>query len=154
MTNDCKRQVLPSSWFALVASCLAAVGGCNPSPPAWAGPTPDAANAGHHVSVADAGAPASSSPPQIMKASRRPPKLPYNSRRVCSQDSDCAIVPPRPCMCDDCGTSWHEVMNKRELRKLQSVWARRQCVATICPKCESHLLGTKAICRAGQCTIE
>jgi hypothetical protein len=87
-------------------------------------------------------------------ASRTPPKLPYSPRLSCETDRDCAIVYSRPCLCPNCGTSWREVLNRHALGKLKASWAKKRCRLPECPKCESHLLGTKAICRAGQCTVE
>jgi hypothetical protein len=88
------------------------------------------------------------------QASRTPPKLPHSPRLARSKDSDCALVPNRPCMCPVCGTAWHEVLNTRELDKLEAMWAKRRCVRQPCPSCDIQLLGTKAVCHAGQCAVE
>jgi hypothetical protein len=137
----------------VTAGCTVLV---NWSPPATARPEskPGAASSSPRASVPDAGAPAIVNGASGPKASPHPPKLPRSPRRACSKDSDCAIVPPRPCMCQECGVSWREVLNKRALNKLQASWATERCVQQECPTCESRLLGTKAICHAGQCAVK
>lgn len=140
---------------ALVTICCGMLASCDPSPAAWAEAKTGAASSSFRPAVADAAQPATvDSNPTPKKAARTPPKLPYSPRRACGEDSDCAIVPARPCMCRECGTSWHEVLNKSALRKLQASWAKKRCRLPECPKCESHLLGTKAVCHVGQCAVE
>ena len=135
MTMRCLGQVHGVSlWVLFVTACCGTLTSCNPARIA-------------HAEAAQGTAAAKKDP-------QTPPKLPYSQRLTCSTDGDCAIVPSRPCMCQVCGASWHEVLNKSSLRKLQASWAKKRCVSHACPKCESHLLGTKAVCHAGQCAIE
>ena len=147
--NVIRAEEFRGTFALLLLRSLVLLASCAPSGTAWA----ESAHKTATPSVTDAGAPTASKPPEH-KASRRPPKLPHSPRLACSKDSDCAIVYSLPCRCEECGTSWHEVLNKRALHKLQASWARKRCAGPACPKCERHLLGTKAICRAGQCTIE
>jgi hypothetical protein len=145
----CRSSLHVLRYALLAAACWPA--GCNPSPAAWAEPARAAANAAR----VDAGTPAAADrSPEPKQALPTPPRLPHSARLACGKDSDCAIVPPRPCMCPVCGTAWHEVLSKRELGKLEASWAKKRCVQKPCPTCESRLLGTRAVCRAGQCTVQ
>jgi len=136
----------------LIAGCCGMLASCSPSSPAWA--AQGAANAPAPATAPDAGTPAATEASETKTASRTPPRLPRSPRLACSKDSDCTIVPNRPCTCPVCGTAWHEVLNKHELNKLEAMWAKERCVRRQCPTCESHLLGSKAVCHAGQCAVE
>jgi|GEM_PF-3804407 len=136
----------------LLAACGGALAACSGN--TWPQSAQAAASSRIPSSGVDAGAPASDAPQRQKKAKPRPPRLPYDSRLVCKEDRDCVFVGPRPCMCDECGTSWREVLNRRAVKKLRASWAVERCDVQSCPKCESRLLGTKPICRAGQCTVE
>jgi hypothetical protein len=138
----------------LLAACSGAMASCNSSATTWPQSAQAASSSPSSSLGVDAGAPAPVTTPDQKKSSRRPPKLPHDSRLVCKEDRDCVFVGRRPCMCTECGTSWREVLNRQAVKKLRASWARKRCVAQPCPKCESHLLGTKPICRAGQCTVE
>jgi hypothetical protein len=156
MRIRCVEQSHRGLFYALlVAACCGAFAGCDAPRTAWAEPTPGTASSSSRSAVLDAAAPARvNNPTELKKVSRTPPKLPYSRRLVCNKDSDCAIVPPRPCMCPVCGTAWHEVLSKRELKKLEAMWAKERCVRHVCPNCEGRLLGTKAVCRSRQCAVE
>jgi hypothetical protein len=124
----------------VVAALALAAAGCVDAP-AWGDQRRDA---GATVRPADAGSanPLNASPP--------PPVLPRSPERACKKDSDCAFV-ERPCSCAPCGEYWREVMNRRELGKLQAHWNREGCRRVMCPMCVGTPLGKKAVCVAGQC---
>jgi len=71
---------------------------------------------------------------------------------VCSNDSDCAIVPPRPCMCRDCGASWHEVLNRHALHKLQALWAKppTRHEGRLSLRAVRHRVSAKDVCATGK----
>jgi hypothetical protein len=141
--------------LALIASVsLGVLADCSPQGTAWGGPARGSAKAPANAPALDAGATAPGKNPEAKAASPAPPKLPRDSRRACHKDADCVLVPQRPCMCPECGTAWREVLNRSEVDKMQAIWAKRRCVQRPCPRCESRLLGTKAVCRTGQCVVE
>jgi hypothetical protein len=77
----------------------------------------------------------------------------HASRLDCRKDSDCAFW-TQPCSCPPCGKVWRQVVNRKELARLQSEWARRRCAHPVCESCEGAYLGTKPVCQAGQCAAE
>ena len=126
------------SWALIPALLLSTIlGGACSVNPANAGPK-------RRALVVDA---AVAAPETFVK---EPPKPPHQARLDCSKDSDCAFV-SRPCTCPPCGDVWKEVLNRKELAKLESLWARRRCDRSICPTCVGRYLGTKAVCEKGQC---
>ena len=128
------------SWTVLLPLLLAAVlgGACTV--------TPVNASPKHKAPASDAAA----STPAGDSSVKSPPKPVHQARLDCSKDGDCAFV-SRPCTCSPCGEVWKEVLNRKELAKLESMWARQRCDRLICPTCVGSYLGTKAVCEKGQC---
>jgi hypothetical protein len=89
-----------------------------------------------------------------VKLQRVHPRLLIKTKREerldCSKDNDCAFW-SRPCSCPPCGEVWREVVNRKELARLNFQWARARCMQPVCEKCEGRYLGEKPICFAGQC---
>jgi hypothetical protein len=143
LPQPCLARALSPAF--LLAAALAA--GCTIAPAA-AGPEPRSARARQTI---DGGS--SMEQAKTRAAPRSAPKLPPSPRRACRQDRDCAFW-TRPCSCPPCGKVWREVVNRKELARLQSAWARRRCARPVCDPCEGEYLGTKPICVAGQCTTK
>jgi hypothetical protein len=72
----------------------------------------------------------------------------------CKRDEDCVVMPPRPCSCPPCGDVWREAMNREAFAAWEERWATRRCKRPVCTECEGRYLGTKAVCRAGRCTVD
>jgi hypothetical protein len=139
------RRFEPAALLPLLLPLLF-VAGCT-VPTASADPEPRTA-----VAVIDAG-----TLPTVVRLKKVHPrlqlKLPHEKRLECRRDSDCAFW-TRPCSCPPCGEVWREVVNREELARLKSAWARRRCVQPKCEPCQGRYLGTKPICDSRQCAAK
>ncbi len=85
------------------------------------------------------------------KIVRETPSVVRSPRRMCKKNSDCVLLPTRPCSCPPCGDQPREAMNRKAAKKLQSAWAKRRCIQPVCKPCEGRYVGEKAICEQRQC---
>lgn len=81
------------------------------------------------------------------------PVFPPSPRRACVADAECALAPPVPCTCPGCGPVWRTPVRKDVARRMEANFARVTCGGLGCPACAWHEVGTKAVCRAGQCVV-
>ena len=82
------------------------------------------------------------------------PTRPWSEDRACKRDKDCVLRPRSPCTCSPCAPTWHRAINRASLKKLRSRWARMRCRHPVCPACVARWLGTRAVCRKGQCVVK
>jgi hypothetical protein len=82
------------------------------------------------------------------------PTKPWSKDRSCKRDHDCVLRPRSPCTCSPCTPTWHSAINRARLKALRSRWARMRCRHPVCPACVARWLGTKAVCRKGQCVVQ
>jgi hypothetical protein len=82
-----------------------------------------------------------------------PRLLPPNSRRACTRNTDCALVPTTPCSCPGCGEYWREAARKDVVARMKANYARATCGGVGCPACAGRELGTIAVCVEKQCTV-
>ncbi len=85
-----------------------------------------------------------------------PPSLPPHRDRACASDAECALYEGSPCSCPICSSRFREPISKRALETLRREWARRKCQTPACAECrvDGEWLGTRALCRRGQCVVE
>ena len=124
---------------------------------------PIPANAPSTVTVMDASSPAIMDAAHVAEqdaavaAEPKPmgetPSLTRSPRRICRKNSDCVLLPTRPCSCPPCGDQPREAMNRKAAKKLQSAWAKRRCVQPACKPCEGRYVGEKAVCEQRQCVV-
>ncbi|MBL8910894.1 MAG: thermonuclease family protein [Archangium sp.] len=81
-----------------------------------------------------------------------PPKLAAAERRACKADAECALTPTTPCTCPGCGSVWRQAARKEVVARMKKNFAQANCGGVGCPACAGREVGTKAVCREGQCT--
>lgn len=81
-------------------------------------------------------------------------ELPPSPRRECKVDAECALAPVVPCTCGGCGGQWRQAARKEIVKRMTKNFARATCMPPGCPACAGHLVGTKAVCKAQQCSVE
>jgi hypothetical protein len=79
------------------------------------------------------------------------PQLQSSERRACKADTDCALAPIAPCTCPGCGSTWREAARKEVVSRMKRNFAQANCGGVGCPACAGREVGTRAVCRAGQC---
>jgi hypothetical protein len=82
------------------------------------------------------------------------PTRPWSKDRSCKRDRDCVLRPRSPCTCSPCTPTWRRAINRIRLKALRGRWARMRCRQPVCPSCVATWLGTRAVCRKGQCVVK
>lgn len=156
----CRRRAALRNLLALFGAVLLLGLGC-----AQAGPSSKAKNSGEVPPTKnpdkDSPSPETDSPetkspavpPKTESPGPTPPVLTPSDRRACKQDSDCELLPPRPCACPPCGDVWREVLNAEAADDLRQRWAARRCTQPECTECTGRYLGTLAVCVDSQCAV-
>ena len=82
------------------------------------------------------------------------PVLPAHARRSCTADKDCALTPATPCTCPGCGEVWRHAARADVVKRMTTNFARATCGPVGCPACAAREVGTRAVCREAQCTVD
>lgn len=82
------------------------------------------------------------------------PVFPVHARRTCKADKDCALTPAAPCTCPGCGAMWRQAARAEVVKRMQANFARATCGPVGCPACAARVVGTRAVCRDTQCTVD
>jgi hypothetical protein len=85
-----------------------------------------------------------------------PPAETISPERRCISDEDCVFRPLPRCACPPCGPNWHRALNRQSAER-----QKRQARSSKCPRhrrcapCGEPmiLLGAKALCLDGQCSV-